>query len=358
MFRTFAVALLAVLPLAAQVTEMPPVMRVDVVVTDAHGNRIRGLDVADFEVTENGEPRAIERFEEFSADARPAAAVTDTRYVPLVAPATPAPPRRLTLLYGDPSGEAAAKRFAESHQRPGDIVTVTGDASASRIAASIVDLARHTEKRALIVFGQASAQAASFARRRGVTLYDAATIANAPDDLASYYSLTVRSTHTAPLSIRTTREYNVRATAIYAPLTVEDAVSDAVIAQHAAASTANDLGIALRVEPDPAAGATRKVKLHVIIPIRNLELAREGDQVTGGFDVFVSLGGANGAFSPVTRRTHAISWPAAAQAQAGERPIDYVVEVVMDAGRSHISVGVVDHRSKKTGFRRIDVRGE
>ncbi len=357
MFRKFAVALVAVLPLAAQVTETPAVMRVDVVVTDAQGNRIRGLDIADFEITENGERRAIESFEEFSADAKPAPAVTDTRFVALVAPASPAPPRRLMLLYSDPSGEAAAKLFVASHRRPDDIVTMTADTSAPAIAAAIIELARYPEKRALIVFGQASEKAASFARRRGVTLYDAATLANAADDLASYYSVAVRSTHTAPLSIRTTRQYNVRATAIHAPLTIEDSVSDAVIAQHAAASTANDLGITLRTEPDPAAGATRKVKLHVIIPIRNLQLAREGDKVTGGFDVFVSLGGAKGGFSPVTKRTHAISWPPEAQTQAGERTLDYVIDVVMDAGRSHISVGVVDQRSKKTGFQRIEVSG-
>lgn len=357
MFRKFAVALVAVLPLAAQVTETPPVMRVDVVVSDAQGNRIRGLDSADFEISENGERRAIEHFEEFSVDAKPPVAATDTRYVPLVAPATPAPPRRLTLLYNDLAGEAAAKLFVASHRRPGDVVTLTADTSAPRIAASIIELARHPEKKVLLVYAQASSKAASFARRRGVALYDTATLANAADDLASYYSLSIRSGHTAPLNIRTTREYSVRATAIHAPLTTEDAVSDAVIAQHAAPSSTNDLGVTLRAEPDPAAGTTRKVKLHVIIPIRNLQLAREGDKVTGGFDVFVSIGGANGGFSPVTKRTHAISWPAAAQTQAGERPIDFVVDVMMDAGRSHISVGVIDHRSKKTGFQRIEVSG-
>lgn len=357
MFRKFAVALVAVLPLAAQVTERPALTRVDVVVTDEQGNRIRGLDVADFEITENGERRAIESFEEFSIDAKPGPAVTDTRFVALVAPASPAPPRRLTLLYSDPSGEAAAKLFAASHQRPGDIVTLTADTSSPRIAASVIELARHPEKRVLVVFAQASEKAASFARRRGVTLYDAGTLANAADDLASYYSLAVRSSNSAPINIRTTRQYNVRATAIHAPLTVEDAVSDAVIAQHAGTASANDLGIELRAEPEAAAGATRKVKLHVAIPIRNLQLAREGDKVTGGFDVFVSLGDEKGGFSPVTKRTHAISWPPEAQSQAGERVIDYVIDVVMDAGRSRISVGVIDRRSKKTGFQRIEVSG-
>src|SRR3712207_8709627 len=44
MFRKFAVALAVTLPLAAQVTEATAVVRVDVVVTDAAGGRVRGLD--------------------------------------------------------------------------------------------------------------------------------------------------------------------------------------------------------------------------------------------------------------------------------------------------------------------------
>src|SRR5688572_22988603 len=99
MLRQFVVALAVSLPLAAQVSE-PPLLRVEVVVTDAEGQRVRGLTAADFEIVEKGERRGIADFTEFSSAAKPVAAA-DAKYVPLSAPASPPPRRRLTVVFGD-----------------------------------------------------------------------------------------------------------------------------------------------------------------------------------------------------------------------------------------------------------------
>ena len=348
---TFSVALLLMtLPLAAQVT------RVDLVVTDAQGNRVRGLDAADFVITVNNERRAIESFEEFSGDAKATPAVTDTAYVSLVPVATPTPPRRIVLMHGVGASEEAAKAFAEKNRRPGDEITFIDDTSPSRIATAIVELARHPGKKAVVVFGHASTNAAGFARRRGVALYDQSTLVSAAEDLTSYYSLTFRSSPT-PVQIRSTRQnYTVRPVSVIAPLPLEDTVSDAVIAQHAGIAQPNDLGIRVTAEPLAAPeGEGRKIKLHVLIPIDNLTLTRERGELKGGFDVYLSTGNDDGEFSPITKRTHTIDWPAGAREQAGQTTIDFTLDVVMAAGRRRISVGVVDQGSKKSGYQLLEL---
>jgi len=363
MFRRLAVALAVILPLAAQTSGPAGVTRVDLVVTDAQGNRIRNLDLSDFTITENGVTRSITAFDSYSPDAAPAAPVTNTMYVQLFEAADPTPPRRIVLFHSDAAGEAAAKAFVEKNRRPGDQISIASvPASAelsSRIAAAVVDLSRHPEKKAVIVYGDATDRAKAFAMRRGVSLYDNSTLASAAEDLAAYYSITFRSDQAGGINIKTTRPYVVRPTALVAPLSADEAVTDAVIAQHSDIEQPNDLGIRLTAAPAPAGapGTARQVKLHVFIPVRNLTLATEGEKVKGGFDVYVSMGNGAGVFSPLTRRTHSIDWPVAALEDSKVREIDFVIDVTMDPGREHISVGVVDQKSKKTGFERIEVKG-
>ena len=351
MLRRLALLLAVALPLAAQ-----QITRVDLVVLDEQGNRVRGLDAADFVVTNNETRRALESFEEYSADAKPAPAVTDTAFVSLVPVATPTPPRRIVLMHGDPNGEAAAKAFAEKHKRAGDIITLVPEISSSRIAATIVELARHPEKKGVIVFGPATANAQGFAKRRGVALYDQSTLVNAAEELSSYYSLTFKSTVT-PVQIRTTRpNFTVRPVSVTAPLPLEDVVGDAVIGQHAGITPPNDLGIRVTAEPAPAVeGEGRKVKLHVLIPIDNLGLTRDKGEIKGGFDVYLSMGDDAGGFSPLIKRTHTINWPAGAREQAASTTIDFAVDVVMAPGRRRISVGVLDQGSKKTGYQLVEL---
>jgi VWFA-related protein len=109
--RHIAAALfaLAALPLAAQSQQPPPqpqnpasevpklvetmdvkVINVDVVVTDKKGNTIKGLTKDDFEILENGVPKAISNFYEIEPRTPPAAAAT----TPGATPATPTAPAK------------------------------------------------------------------------------------------------------------------------------------------------------------------------------------------------------------------------------------------------------------------------
>ena len=185
-------------------------------------------------------------------------------------------------------------------------------------------------------------------------------LAHVAADLDAYYSIGFRAS-AAPkdagaLRVRTKRGYRVRVSlATAAPLELADAVSEAVTAHHVLEPATNDLEIALEaLEPMPA-GEKQKVTLHVIIPIRNLTLVRQGDDVTGGFDVYLSISDGKGYFSTVNKQSHAIKWSAATAGEDDERTMTYSIDVVLEPGASQISVGVVDQRSKKTGYERISV---
>lgn len=358
MFRKFAVALAVTLPLAAQVTEAAAVTRVDVMVVDPAGGLVRGLSAADFEITDNGQRLPVEEFTEYALDAPSGAqpAVTDTRYVPLATTATPTPPRRLVFLF-DANATAADRDAAKALVRPGDIVTmdehILPKHFPSRVATATVQLARYPERKAIIAFGDTAPQMAAFASRRGVSFYGRDQLADAALDLAGYYSLTVRATTPRNVQVATTRPYNLR----YVVTAPSTDIEDAVLAHHVAEPETNDLRISVSAEPAVTVSDRRQVRLHVLIPIRNLTLLREGDEVTGGFDVYVSTAGPSGSISPPNKQTHSIRWPAVAQEKAGKRNMEFVVDVVVEPGISRISVGVLDHRSKKTGFQRIEVIG-
>jgi hypothetical protein len=351
--RQLAVALAAVLPLAAQVTEQAPLTCIDVVVANEKGERLRGLSAVDFEVLEGDKKLPIIEFAEYSPEGRVSQPVTDSRYVQLVTPPAPTPPRRVVLL-ADDATKAEAAQFAEARRRPGDVFTIdTGKGEmASRIAAAALQLARHPEKKAIVVYGDPGDAATKFAGNRGVAVVK-------PDqfeDVASYYSLGVRAGD-APVQVRTTRMSYVRTYFASARPLADDAIGDTVLAHHFIAPRSNELGITLATAPAAPTGPRRTVKLQVMVPIRNLGFAREGAEVTGGFDVLTSIGDGKGRFTRVSKQSHAIRWPAEALAQAGDRNITYSFDIVLEPGSTQISVGVVDQHSKKTGFQRIEVSG-
>lgn len=355
MLRQFAVALAVSLPLAAQVSDALPLLRVDVVAIDDQGNRVRGLTPADFEIVEKGERRGIVDFTEFSSTAKQVAPATDTAFVALKTPASPTPKRRLTVVFGDEVRAAdreAAMTFLQKHTRQGDVVSVASDGDFdSRMASSILQLARYPEKKGIVLYGEASPAAIAFAQRRGVSIVEADAI----EDLANYYSISFRGRNAGAIEIKTTRPYTLLTTFAAASLPAANAMSDRVLLHQVIPPRTNLLQIALEAGKPVVAEGKRSVKLNVLIPIRHLTLARDGANVTGGIDVYVSVGDRNGTLGPVTKQTHSINWPAEAYEQAGERKMTYAVDVELDAGPARISVGVFDQRSRKTGYARIEV---
>jgi hypothetical protein len=334
---------------APQTPAAPTPARVDAVVTDGMGLRIRGLTAVDFKIIEDGEERVVEEAIEYSASAAATAnKVDDPRYVALVTPATPAPPWRVVVL----ADESTPVNDFLTLRRANDLVTIDTNASAdltSRIAAAALRLARHPERKGIVVFGEVEDAARNFAARRGIAVIKP----DAVEDLTSYYTLKFKSSGGKNLQVRTTRAFNVRSTLSSAPPLSRDAIGDSVLAHHFVAPQSNDLGIAARASAATLVDTKRQVKLQVLVPVRSLTLTKEGEEVVGGFDVLTSIGDGKGRFTRVNQQSHTIRWPASAAAP--DKAINYTFDVVLEPGSTRISVGVVDQNSKKTGFQRVEV---
>jgi len=137
--------------------------------------------------------------------------------------------------------------------------------------------------------------------------------------------------------------------------TPADEMESRVIANHLLKAGENELGISVNAAPPVPDGERRLVTVDVLIPIRNLKLVSDGDSLTGAFTVFIATGDSVGHSSNVTRQTKEIHWPADALARAGDKPLTFRVNVVLEPGRSQISVGVMDEKSKEKGFDRLSV---
>ena len=179
------------------------------------------------------------------------------------------------------------------------------------------------------------------------------------NDLGSYYSLGFRTAaslkNPGVVRVRTRRGgYRVRLVMSGIPESTEERVNEAVVAHHVLPPSANELQIALAARPGPA-GAKKQVKLLVLIPVKQLALVRQGAELTGGFDVYLSIGNQTGITTGVNKQTHTIRWPAEALPSLIEKKLTFAVDVTLEPGSNQISVGVVDHGSKKIGFERVGV---
>jgi VWFA-related protein len=176
-------------------------------------------------------------------------------------------------------------------------------------------------------------------------------------DLDSYYSIGFRGLSGArtpeAIVVKTKGGHRVRETLAAAPLSTDELVKDTVVANHLNAPASNDLKISLAADPPVAEGEKRKVALKVLIPIDNLALQKQGNDMTGGFTVYISTGDGAGGASDVNTQTHQIRWPAEVMAQAKGRSMTFNVDVVLEAGRSQVSVAVVDQGSERVGYQVI-----
>jgi VWFA-related protein len=179
-------------------------------------------------------------------------------------------------------------------------------------------------------------------------------------DLESFYTVGVHPT--APISgrqavaVKVKNGYGVRVTRGSAGSgTPEDEMESRVIANQMFKPTDNSLGISLNAAPPVVEGERRRVTVDVLIPIRKLKLVPEGDSVAGEFTVFISTGDSIGNSSSVNRQKKEIRWPAEAVRHAGDKALTFRVNVVLEPGRSQISVGVMDDKSQEKGFGRLSV---
>jgi VWFA-related protein len=176
-------------------------------------------------------------------------------------------------------------------------------------------------------------------------------------DLESFYTVGVHPTAgKQSVSVKVKNGYAVRVTRGSAGLgTPADVMESRVIANQLLKPTDNSLGISLNAALPVVDGERRLVTVDVMIPIRKLKLVTEGNSVTGSFTVFISTGDSVGHSSNVTRQTKEVRWPANAVMLAGDKALTFRVNVVLQPGRSQISVGVMDEKSQEKGFDRLSV---
>jgi VWFA-related protein len=154
-------------PPQLRLTAQAQLVQLEVVVRDAHGQPVSGLKQADFEILDEGKPRAIAAFSVETrghapapeAAATPAPSTTASMGAPPAVP-PPAPPRSTLLFFDDQHAtggelqrtQAAAKRFVQDGLGPGaraavyaasEGLTLDFTADADAIAAAIDKLRTH-----------------------------------------------------------------------------------------------------------------------------------------------------------------------------------------------------------------------
>jgi hypothetical protein len=179
-------------------------------------------------------------------------------------------------------------------------------------------------------------------------------------DLDNYYSLGYRQQESAKkqrnvvVKVKGHPEYRVRARQTYLARTQDEELNDKVVANiyHEAK---NDLGIQMRTgEPKKQSRNRWLVPVSVAIP-PTITLLPDGNDLAGGFSVFIAVGDDNGAMSDVSRIVKQVRIPAAQEAELRKHPLILTVDLSMNSGTHMLSVGVVDQLSNTSGYARTRV---
>jgi len=178
-------------------------------------------------------------------------------------------------------------------------------------------------------------------------------------EIGSYYSIGYRPdpalTSEPKITARTKQGHRLRLSRAPGVTSTDEMMRLAVLAHHVTPPETNDLRISVAVGELALEGNRRRVPLKILIPVALLRLEPDGNEVRGGFVVYVSTGTGSGSVSNINRQTHDIRWPAGAFEQARTKNMTFAVDVVLGPGARQISVGVLDQRSEQTGFELVSV---
>lgn len=179
-------------------------------------------------------------------------------------------------------------------------------------------------------------------------------------DLDAYYSLGYRPSDEANPNRNVTvkvkhPDLRVRSRRSYGFKTSEQQVGDRVIANMFHRTVKSEMPITLRTGA-PKAGKRNiySVPIEVRIP-SDLTLLPNGNEMVGGFDVFIAISDGYGGISDVMRQSHPVRIKIADEKRLRSMPIVYVAEVRMRRGENVLSVAVVDQISSSSGFARTKV---
>ena len=99
------------------------------------------------------------------------------------------------------------------------------------------------------------------------------------------------------------------------------------------------------------------------VPVRvsldpTITLLPQGDQLVGGFTLYIAVGNGSGGRSTVTRSPQTLKIPIAAEKDLRAKPMTFTAMIVMNPGENTLSIAVMDQISSSTGFARAKISAE
>jgi VWFA-related protein len=178
-------------------------------------------------------------------------------------------------------------------------------------------------------------------------------------DLGAYYSLGYKPADDKPgnrrLVVKTKNSaYQIRSRETYSPKTAEENISDRVVANIYHAGVKSEWPVQVRVRTAEKSGDRFSVPIEMTMP-STVTLLPQGEELVGGFNVYIAVGNDNGAMSKVMKSVQPIRIPRTAEAQLRGKPLVFTARIVVRPGESTLSVAAVDQISNVTGFARTRI---
>lgn len=180
-------------------------------------------------------------------------------------------------------------------------------------------------------------------------------------DLDAYYSLGYRPddqqrSGSRNISVKVkVPGLRVRSRMTYATKTGDAQIGDRVVANIFHTSLKSEIPVRVQAgQPQQQGRNTYRVPMRITFPAA-LTLLPDGENLVGGFNVFLAVGNDSGGRSAISKRAHPIRLPASAEQTWRQKPIVYTTEILVRKGESFLSVAVVDQITSSTGYARTKI---
>lgn len=179
-------------------------------------------------------------------------------------------------------------------------------------------------------------------------------------DFNAYYSLGYhpQGSSTADRSISVTvrnPQYRVRSRQTYVSKSADEQVNDRVVSNVFHSEIRSDMTISVSTGlPVKQRRKVWRVPLRILIP-PTLTLLPQGDQLVGGFNVFIAVGDSEGSMSPVSKIPRSIKIAPGAETELRKAPWIFNAAIDVAEGEHYLSIAVVDQITNTSGFIRTKI---
>ncbi|HEX3068767.1 MAG TPA: VWA domain-containing protein [Thermoanaerobaculia bacterium] len=151
------------------------------------------------------------------------------------------------------------------------------------------------------------------------------------------------------------KEYAARTRRTVSPRDAGETMRDRVIANVFRTPEETKWKIAVRAgKPQRAGRGTFTVPIEVRMA-PTITLLSQGNDVAGGFEVFISVGNESGALSDMFRHVQGVRMPKVDEAAFRATPIVFTASLTVRGGENLLSVGVMDQVTNTAGFARAEI---